>query len=105
MSVDTVPGERSRKDPYQHLADINRAITTSLDFGQVLRLIADNAADLVDADASLLLLADEDQRLTVRASYGIDPKVAASFIGRLEEDVIKQLKQQLTLHQNQSLVS
>jgi len=105
MSVETVPRGRTKKDPYKHLADINRAITTSLDFDQVLRLIVDNAADLVDADISLLLLSDQDQRLSIRASFGIDPKRGASFFGRMEEDVIKQLSEQLSIHPDQSLVS
>src|SRR5436190_7196447 len=105
MTVETVPRGRTKKDPYKHLADINRAITTSLDFDQVLRLIVDNAADLVDADISLLLLSDYDQRLSIRASYGIDHKLGSSFFGRMEEDVIKKLREQLSLHPDQSLVS
>ena len=37
-----------KKDPYKRLAEINRAITTSLDFDRVLNLIVENAAQLVD---------------------------------------------------------
>ncbi len=33
----------TKKEPYRRLAEINRAITTSLNFDQVLKLIATNA--------------------------------------------------------------
>jgi len=76
----TEPRQR-KKDPYKRLAEINRAITTSLDFDRVLNLIVENAAQLVDASACMLLLADAEQRMRIRASLGIDKSVAASFSG------------------------
>ena len=84
------PGQR-KKDPYKRLAEINRAITTSLDFDRVLNLIVENAAQLVDAGACMLLLADAEQRMRIRASRGIDKDIAASFAGDIEEDLIKSL--------------
>jgi len=86
------PGQR-KKDPYKRLAEINRAITTSLDFDRVLNLIVENAAQLVDARACMLLLADSDQRMVIRASVGIDKHLAATFSGDMEEDLIKSLAQ------------
>ena len=85
------PG-KTKKDPYKRLAEINRAITTSLDFDRVLNLIVENAAQLVDASACMLLLADTGQRMRIRASLGIDKTVAASFLGDIEEDLIKSLQ-------------
>jgi PAS domain S-box-containing protein len=84
------PGQR-KKEPYRRLAEINRAITTSLDFDRVLNLIVENAAQLVDASACMLLLADSEHRMRIRASLGIDEDVAASFAGDIEEDLIKSL--------------
>ena len=54
----TEPRQR-KKDPYKRLAEINRAITISLNFDKVLDLIAENAAHLVDARACVLLLVDK----------------------------------------------
>ncbi|HEU4711428.1 MAG TPA: PAS domain S-box protein [Pyrinomonadaceae bacterium] len=93
MSVETIQTGQRKKDPYRRLAEINRAITTSLDFDKVLSLIVENAGQLVDACACMLLLADSEQRMRIRASLGIDKELAASFSGGMEEDVIKYLQQ------------
>jgi PAS domain S-box-containing protein len=86
------PGQQ-KKDPYKRLAQINRAITTSLDFDRVLNLIVENAAQLVDANACMLLLADSDHRMRIRASLGIDEDLASSFAGDIEEDLIESLQE------------
>jgi len=88
---------RYAKEPYGRLAEINRAITTSLNFDQVLHLIVTNAAQLVDAPICVLLLLDKNDRLRIRAAHGIDPLLTASFSGHMEEDVVKQLNQSLQL--------
>jgi PAS domain S-box-containing protein len=93
------------KDPYRRLAEINRAITTSLDFDQVLNRIVENAAQLVNANVSLLLLTDEDQRVSIRASLGIEQNLVSAFSGRMEEDLIRGLKRHLGLAANQQLIS
>ncbi len=86
---------QQKKEPYKRLAEINRAITTSLDFDRVLNLIVENAAQLVDASACLLLLADSEQRMRIHASFGVDKNRAFSFSGDMEEDVIKSLQKLL----------
>ncbi|HSE31775.1 MAG TPA: PAS domain S-box protein [Pyrinomonadaceae bacterium] len=92
-----------KKDPSKRLAEINRAITTSLNFDQVLNLIATNARQLIDADISLVLLIDEDGLLRIRASDGVDDDLIRSFAGRLEEDVIKELRDLLRLSSTHTL--
>ncbi len=94
-----------KKEPYKRLAEINRAITTSLNFDKVLDLIVENAAHLVGADISLLLLVDKDGLLRVRAAKGVDPELIKSFSGGMEEDVIRQLHQALKLPAEQTFVS
>ncbi len=97
-------GQR-KKDPYRRLAEINRAITTSLDFDKVLSLIVENAAQLVDAGACMLLLSDSEQRMRIRASLGIDKAVAASFSGSIEEDMIKCLHNLVPVSTTNSITS
>src|SRR6185503_5691820 len=92
-----------KKEPSRRLAEINRAITTSLNFDQVLNLIATNARQLIDADISLVLLVDESGMLRIRASDGVNPELIRSFVGRLEEDVIKELRDQLRLSSTHTL--
>jgi PAS domain S-box-containing protein len=92
MMVEKIQPGQYKKDPYRRLAEINRAITTSLDFDQVLNLIVENAAQLVDASACMLLLSDSRQRMRIRASQGIDHDLARSFSGDMEEDLIESLQ-------------
>ncbi|HZI61773.1 MAG TPA: PAS domain S-box protein [Pyrinomonadaceae bacterium] len=92
MIAQTSQQGQRKKDPYKRLAEINRAITTSLDFDRVLNLIVENAAQLVDASACMLLLADSEHRMRIHASRGIDSNLAASFSGAIEEDLIKSLQ-------------
>jgi PAS domain S-box-containing protein len=94
-----------KKDPSRRLAEINRAITTSLNFDEVLDLIVRNAAQLVEAKVSVLLLVDQEGRLRIRAAHGIDHDVAKAFSGRMEEDVIRQLQSALPLGGGEVLVS
>jgi PAS domain S-box-containing protein len=94
-----------KKDPYKRLAEINRAITTSLDFDRVLNLIVENAAQLVDAGACMLLLADSEHRMRIRASLGIDKELAASFSGNIEEDLIENLQALLPPSSPGSMIS
>ena len=105
MIADMVQIGREKKEPYKRLAEINRAITTSLDFDNVLSLIVENAAHLVDAEVCLLLLTDDEQRFRIRASRGIDSQLIGTFSGRMEEDVIASLTRLLGLHPRDQLVS
>ncbi len=93
------------KGPSGRLAEINRAITTSLNFDEVLDLIVENAAQLVAAKVCLLLLIDREEKLHIRAARGVDPSVVEAFLGRMEEDVINQLQQALIISPDEHLVS
>ncbi len=94
-----------KKDPSRRLAEINRAITTSLNFDEVLDLIVRNAAQLVEAKVSVLLLVDQQGQLRIRAAHGIDRDLAKAFSGRMEEDVVRQLREALPLSNKEVLVS
>jgi PAS domain S-box-containing protein len=94
-----------KKDPSRRLAEINRAITTSLNFDEVLDLIVQNAAQLVGAKISVLLLVDGEGQLLIRAAHGVDPEVAKTFTGRMEEDVVRQLRTVLPVGAEEELVS
>src|SRR5258705_11077679 len=88
--------DTSVKTSFDRLAAINRAITTSLNFNEALRLIVDNATELFDADNSLLLLAEDDGILRVRAGH-VGSESASRFAGPLEEPLIRNLARHLRL--------
>lgn len=103
--VEKIQPGQNKKDPYRRLAEINRAITTSLDFDQVLDLIVENATQLVDASACMLLLSDSRQQMRIRASHGIDAGLALSFSGDIEEDLIKSLQKLIQPSSSGTMIS
>src|SRR5882672_4969929 len=97
------PGEKH--NAYRRLAEVNRALTTSLNFNEVLNLIVENAAHLVNARISLLLLVDKDGLLRILAARGIEPEFVTSFSGKMEEDLIKNLHASLAVASNETIAS
>lgn len=71
----------------RELIAINRAITSSLDYDEVLRRVVEKTADFAGAEACLLLLADPDGQAAVAASQGVDPASASSFRAPLDERI------------------
>lgn len=98
------PGEK-QKTASGRLADINRAITTSLNFDKVLDLIVENAAQLVGARASVLLLIDKSGMLKIRAGLGLAPELANQFTALMDEDVVQALHKTLSVTAGEVLVS
>jgi PAS domain S-box-containing protein len=103
--MDMIEQETGKKGASRRLAEINRAITTSLNFDEVLDLIAVNAAQLVEARVCLLLLADNDGQLRVRAARGANADLIRDFAGQMDEDVIEQLRTVLEIEKKETLVS
>ena len=97
--------DQEQSNPSRRLAAINRAITTSLNFDKVLDLIVENACELVHAKVCLVLLLNQDERLTIQAARGVDASVVKDFAGRMEEDVLRHLKNALPLSPAEKLVS
>ncbi|HKO44170.1 MAG TPA: PAS domain S-box protein [Pyrinomonadaceae bacterium] len=98
------PGQ-DQNNPSRRLAAINRAITTSLNFDEVLDLIVDNACELVHAKICLVLLLNQEERLTIQAARGVEANVVKDFAGRMEEDVLGHLQHSLPLNPAEKLVS
>ncbi|MDQ2976850.1 MAG: PAS domain S-box protein [Acidobacteriota bacterium] len=94
-----------KKKPYQRLAEINRAITSSLNFDEVLDLIVENAAQLVGTQVCLLLLVDPDENLRIRAASGVSEDLVRQFSGRMEEDVLTNLRTSLDIGAGQTLIT
>jgi PAS domain S-box-containing protein len=93
------------KDPSRRLAEINRAITTSLNFDEVLDLIVENSAQLMSATACLLLLMDRGELLRIRAAQGVKPSLVKKFAGRMSEDVLQELRASLKIREQDNMVS
>lgn len=81
-----------RYEQLRKLTEISRALTYTLEIGDVLRLAADRAAELLASDRALLMLADDDGLLRVRASLGVQDADLERFREPLDETLIRRLQ-------------
>ena len=63
----------------EYLLQISRAMTSRLDLPTVLRLILENAAEMLRGQAGLIALRQENGSLRVQASYGLPPDILHLF--------------------------
>jgi len=63
----------------EYLLEISRAMTSRLDLPSLLRLILENAAEMLRGQAGLVALRQENGRLRVYASYGLPPELLHLF--------------------------
>ena len=64
-----LPDYRVRQRDY--LLEISRALTSRLNLNEVLRLILQQAAEMLNGHAALIALVESDARYAIRQSYGI----------------------------------
>ncbi|MCX6018915.1 MAG: ATP-binding protein [Chloroflexi bacterium] len=64
-----LPDFRVRQRDY--LLEISRALTSRLDLSEVLRLILQLSTEILNGQAALVALVDEDGRYRIRTSYGV----------------------------------
>ena len=95
----------AKKTHSGRLVEINRAITTSLHFDQVLDIIVESALQLVEARACVLLLVEKDGVLRVRAARGTTPEFAGEFSASMDEDAVRKLHEALAVTPDEAMVS
>src|SRR6185369_13612286 len=95
----------TEKSASKRLAEINRAITISLNFDKVLDLIAENASFLVNARICVLLLVDKTGMLRIRAARGVAPELISEFSASVNEDAVRSLNAALGVAPDEVLVS
>lgn len=95
--------ETARVHRIRQLTEVSRALTYAVSLDEVLKLTADRAADLLAADHSLLLVANDDGKLTLRASHGVDATLAARFREPLDETLVPRLAALLHLGEDSLL--
>jgi sigma-B regulation protein RsbU (phosphoserine phosphatase) len=73
------------------LTEVSRALTYAVSFDEVLQLTVERAAGLLDAQATALMLANEDGVMTMRASVGgLAPEAAGRHTAT--DSVVEQLQ-------------
>jgi phosphoserine phosphatase RsbU/P len=76
----------------RRLTEISRALTYTTSLEQVARLTVERGAELLDASAAVLMLADEEGLLQVRAAHGIPEERVARFGAPMTDEVIERLQ-------------
>lgn len=89
--MNLVRGEAHRLLQIMKLTEVSRALTYAASLDAVLQLTVDHAADLLSAETSLLLVANETGLLTLRSSHGVDAARARGFHEPLNEAVVPRL--------------
>jgi sigma-B regulation protein RsbU (phosphoserine phosphatase) len=73
------------------LTEVSRALTYAASLDEVFQLTVDRAADLLSADKSLLMVANDDGLLALRSSHGVDAALAEHFHEPLNEALVSRL--------------
>lgn len=81
-----------RFEQFRKLTEISRALTYTLEIDDVLRLATDRAAELLETERALLMLANDDGLLQVRASLGVQDTDLDRFREPLDETLIRRLQ-------------
>lgn len=81
-----------RFEQLRKLTEITRALTYTTAPEEVLRLATERAADLLEAQRALLMLADEQGMLRVRAAHGLSEGAIEPIRERLDESLIRRLQ-------------
>jgi two-component system cell cycle sensor histidine kinase/response regulator CckA len=79
----------------RRLTALSRAVAQAASLEDILDLAARQAAAMLGADQTVLMLVGDDGRAHSRAVYGIDPSVAAGLVGELNERLIERLEEAL----------
>ncbi len=80
------------EDRLKRLTQISRAFTYASSASEILRQAAEQAADLLEAEKAILMLADDDGLLRVRASFGVDDDVIDRFRASFDESLVSRLQ-------------
>jgi phosphoserine phosphatase RsbU/P len=94
MSAAITPAER-RLERLRALTEVSRALTYTTSIEEVLDLAVRRAADLVQADKAVLMIADAEGLLTLRAAYGVEEETFARVRGKFDETLVRRLQELL----------
>ena len=79
-------------DQLRRLTGIGRALTYATSLEQSARVTVEQGAALLDAAAAVLMLADADDLLHVRAAHGVDEARLARFRAPLGDELLERLQ-------------
>jgi signal transduction histidine kinase len=89
-----VPSRAStqREDRLRRLTQLSRGFTYAGSLSEILRHAAEQAADLLQAEKAILMLANDEGLLRVRASFGVSDDIVTRFRASFDESLASRLK-------------
>jgi signal transduction histidine kinase len=81
----------SREDRLRRLTSLSRGFTYASSLNEILRYAAHQAADLLEAEKAILMLADDEGLLRVHASFGVSDDLVARFRSSFDESLASRL--------------
>ena len=91
---DSEPRSRSTitEERLKRLTHLSRGFTYAASLSEILRYAAEQAADLLDAEKAILMLADDEGLLRVHASFGVSDEIVARFRSSFDESLVSRLQ-------------
>ena len=80
------------------LTQLSRAVAQAASLDEILQLAARQAAAILEADQTVLMLVGDDGLAHVRASEGVSPGDTARFTGPWDERLITRVEQEMAGH-------
>jgi GAF domain-containing protein len=87
------------------LTQLSRAVAQAASLDEILQLAAAQAATILEADQTLLMLVGDDGLAHVRASEGVDSSMIASLSGPLDEKLIERIERALVGSSSRSFIA
>lgn len=92
--TDSFPADH-RLQQIRKLTEVSRALTYAVSLDELFQLTVDRAADLFSAEKALLLVANDDGLLVLRASHGVDGALPQPLNEPFDEKLVPRLAQRL----------
>lgn len=77
----------------RRLAEVSRKLAYAISLEEVSRITVESARELLGASRAVLMLLNEDDLLSVRASSGIDPATIHQFCSPLDDTFATRLEE------------
>jgi signal transduction histidine kinase len=91
---DSEPRSASKinEERLKRLTHLSRGFTYAASLSEILRYAAEQAADLLDAEKAILMLADDEGLLRVHASFGVSHEIVTRFRSSFDESLVSRLQ-------------
>jgi len=86
---------QTRLQQIRRLTEVSRALTYAASLDEVFQLTVDHAANLLSAERSLLMVANDDGLLALRSTHGLDAVSPPSFTAPFTEALVPRLAELL----------